>query len=230
MPGKLPKALLSWSSGKDAAWSLHCIREAAEYEVVGLVTSVNKAARRVSMHGVRQDILEQQAIAVGLDLYVIDLPWPCSNDEYEQRMTSRLKQLKRDLEVTHIIFGDLFLEDVRRYREDQMRLVDIEPVFPLWGQSTQQVAQSMLAGGLKAVITCVDKTQLPEGFSGRKYDHSLLNDLPEEADPCGENGEFHTLVIDGPMFRHGLDVTRGPIKAEPRFVFTDFQTNRGGNW
>jgi len=217
------RALLSWSSGKDAAWSLHCVREAGEYQVMGLVTSVNQATSRVAMHGVRQDILELQAKAAGLDLFIVNLPWPCDNKEYERRITSCLSRLKQELSLTHIIFGDLFLEDVRRYREKQMRLIGLESVFPLWGQSTRKVAQEMLAGGLEAVITCVDKTQLSEGFSGRKYDRKLLHDLPEEADPCGENGEFHTLVLDGPMFKQGFAVERGALKVDPRFVFTDFQ-------
>jgi len=223
MQFKRPKALLSWSSGKDAAWSLHRIRQAGEYEVVGLVTTVNQVARRVAMHGVRQDILEKQAKATGLELFIINLPWPCSNQEYEDRMTACLSRLKRKSAVTHIIFGDLYLEDIRSYREDQMRKIGLELVFPLWGQDTHKVAKEMLAGGLEAVITCVDKTQLPEGFSGRTYDQKLLNDLPVDVDPCGENGEFHTLVIDGPMFQNRIHVKRGPIKTDPRFVYSDFQ-------
>jgi len=174
------------------------------------------------MHGVREDILEQQAVATGLDLFIVNLPAQCSNNEYEQRMTNRLSQLKKELGVTHVIFGDLFLEDVRQYRENQLHRLGLEAVFPLWGQSTGKLAQEMLAGGLEAVITCVDVSQLSEGFSGRKFDETLLRDLPEGVDPCGENGEFHTLVTDGPMFTHRIEVNRGPLKVDPRFVYTDF--------
>ena len=230
MSDKPAKALLSWSSGKDAAWSLHCVREAGEYEVIGLVTTVNQAARRVAMHGVRQDILKQQAEATGLDLYIVNLPWPCNNKEYEQRITSSLSRLKNELDVTHIIFGDLFLEDVRRYRENQVRPLGLETVFPLWGRPTHKLAREMLSGGLEAVITCVDTNQLLEGFSGRKYDSSLLDDLPKDVDPCGENGEFHTLVTNGPMFSRRLEVNRGPLKADSRFVYTDFQSSCTGDY
>lgn len=224
MSSKPHKALISWSSGKDAAWSLHCIQQTGDYEVLGLVTSVNQAANRVAMHGVRMDILEQQAQATGIDLFVVSLPWPCSNDEYEKRMTTCLSRLKLELGVTHIIFGDLYLEDVRQYREKQMQQIGLEPVFPLWGQTTKTVATEMLSGGLEAFISCVDKEQLAEGFSGRKFDQRLLDDLPEETDPCGENGEFHTVVTNGPMFKNSIGVERGPLKADPRFVYTDFQT------
>ena len=217
------RALLSWSSGKDAAWSLHCVRETGDYSVIGLFTTVNQAARRVAMHGVRQEILEQQAVFTESDLFVVNLPWPCTNEEYEKRVTGRLVQLKNELDITHIIFGDIFLEDVRRYREQQMHQIGLKPVFPLWGQATHKLAYDMLNGGLEAVITCVDKTQLSEGFSGRKYDHKLLNDLPRDADPCGENGEFHTLVTGGPMFKQKIEVSRGALKVDPRFVYTDFQ-------
>lgn len=220
-----PRALISWSSGKDAAWSLQCVREFADYEVVGLVTTVNQAAGRVAMHGVRQEILKQQAQATGLDLFIVNLPWPCSNDEYEEKIIATLLRLKDELDVTHMIFGDLFLEDVRLYRENQMRLIGLKPVFPLWGRQTLELAQEMLAGGLETVITCVDKTQLSGGFSGRKFNLQLLNDLPDEADPCGENGEFHTLVTNGPMFSRKIEVRRGSLKVDPRFVFTDFQTS-----
>jgi uncharacterized protein (TIGR00290 family) len=153
------------------------------------------------------------------------LPWPCSNDEYEEKITTTLLRLKDELDVTHMIFGDLFLEDVRLYRENQMSLIGLEPVFPLWGRQTRELAQEMLAGGMEAVITCVDKTQLSEGFSGRKFNRQLLNDLPDEADPCGENGEFHTLVTNGPMFSRKIEVSRGSLKVDSRFVFTDFQTS-----
>ena len=224
MPAKPARALLSWSSGKDAAWTLQCLRESEDFEVVGLVTTVNRAADRVAMHGVRRDILERQAQSAGLDLFVVKLPSPCSNAEYELRIAHRLAELRQRLDVTHIVFGDLFLQDVRNYREKQMREIGLEPVFPLWGQATRKLAQDMLDGGLEAYVTCVDKTQLPEGFSGRRYDQRLLSDLPEEVDHCGENGEFHTMVVDGPMFEHRIEVNRGPLKADPRFVFTDFQS------
>lgn len=222
MPNKPNKALLSWSSGKDAAWTLQRVRESGEYEIAGLVTTVNKRDQRVAVHGVRQSILEQQAVATGLDLHVIDLPWPCSNEQYERRFSAALIRLKQKLGISCVIFGDLFLEDIRQYRENQLRSLGLEAVFPLWGLPTAELAREMLAGGLEAFVTCVDKQQLIEGFSGRKFDHRLLRDLPDEVDPCGENGEFHTLVTGGPMFKHSLELSRGPLKAEPRFVYTDF--------
>lgn len=219
------RALLSWSSGKDAAWALHCVRKTGDYDVLGLVTTVNQSARRVAMHGVRQEILQQQADIAGLDLLIIDLPSPCSNAQYEERMATHLSRFKEDLDVTHIIFGDIFLEDVRRYRERQMGLLGFEAVFPLWGRCTRKAAHEMLDGGLEAVITCVDTQQIPEGFSGRRFDHRLLQDLPNDADPCGENGEFHTLVTGGPMFERNIEISRGPLKADSQFVFTDFQAD-----
>lgn len=224
MPAKRPKALMSWSSGKDSAWSLHCIQKDEEYEVMGLLTSINKSAQRVAMHGVRQSILQQQAAAAGLDLFVVELPTHCSNDSYEQLMAEALEDLKQKLGITHIIFGDLFLQDIRSYREKQMQALGLQCVFPLWGQNTTELANMMLQGGLEASISCVDKQQMNEGFSGRKFDQRFLHDLPDNVDPCGENGEFHTLVTGGPMFRHKIEVRRGPIKAEPRFVFSDFMS------
>ena len=226
MAARRPKALMSWSSGKDSAWSLHCIQQAGEYEVVGLLTSINKGAQRVAMHGVRQGILQQQADAAGLELHVVELPSHSSNDAYEQLMADTLNQLKTKLDLTHIIFGDLFLADIRAYREKQMEALGLNCVFPLWGHNTTDLAHKMLAGGLQASITCVDKHQMNEGFSGRKFDRRFLQDLPDNVDPCGENGEFHTLVTDGPMFKNNIKVYRGPIKAGPRFVFSDFKISK----
>lgn len=217
-----PRALLSWSSGKDAAWSLHRVRHSGEVDVVGLVTTLNEAADRVAMHGVRHDLLRRQADAAGLPLYPIGLPAPCSNDDYERLVGGRLGELRDRLGVSHMVFGDLFLADIRAYRERQMAAVGLTPLFPLWEQPTEPLARDMLAGGLVAHLTCVDTEQLAAGFSGRRWDAAMLADLPPGVDPCGENGEFHTLVTAGPMFSQALDVVRGEQREEPRFVFTDF--------
>lgn len=219
-PVSKPRVLLSWSSGKDAAWSLHMLRTAG-VEVVGLLTSLNAAFDRVAMHAVRRTLLEAQAEAAGLPLLTVPLPWPCTNAQYEAAMHTTLCEAKTTLGITHVAFGDLFLEEVRAYREMQLAGTDLTPLFPLWQLPTPQLAQEMIAGGLRAYVTCVDPRRLPATFAGRAFDAQLLSDLPLDIDPCGENGEFHTFACAGPMFTRSLHVLVGDIVERDGFVFAD---------
>ena len=209
---KRPRAWMSWSSGKDSALALHEVRSANEVDVIGLVTTVNSTAGRVAMHAVRRVLLEAQADALGLPLYVVDLPWPSANELYEQRMSAAV-EVARQSGVECFVFGDLFLEDVRAYRLAMLEGTGITPLFPLWRRATNGLAQEMLVQGIKAVITCVDPAQAPRSFAGRWYDEALLAELPAGIDPCGENGEFHTFVVDGPGFAHPLEVA---VRRSPR--------------
>ncbi len=212
--------LLSWSSGKDSAWTLHTLRARGDLEVVGLVTTVNERASRVAMHAVREELLMRQAEATGLPLWRVPLPHPCPNEAYEAAMRSVLERARHE-GVEAMAFGDLFLEDVRRYRETRMEGSGIEPLFPLFGSSTADLAREMVAAGLLAWITCVDPAQLPREFAGRRFDAALLRDLPDDVDPCGERGEFHTFAVEGPMFRHPIEVKVGETVERDGFVFTD---------
>ena len=221
-----PKAWLAWSSGKDSAWALHVVREQRQLDVVALFTTVNRVHQRVAMHAVRESLLERQAAAAELPLVVVPIPSPCSNQEYERAMSEAARRAKSE-GVTHMIFGDLFLEDIRHYRESNLAGTGITPVFPLWGVPTDQLARQMLAGGLRSYITCVDPRQLDKSFAGREWDAALLAELPSSVDPCGENGEFHTFAVAGPMFSakpHGatIAVRRGEIVERDGFVFADF--------
>jgi uncharacterized protein (TIGR00290 family) len=214
------KTLLSWSSGKDSAWALHALRQKPEIEVVGLVTTMNSAFDRVAMHGVRRSILEAQAAAAELPLHVVDLPWPCSNDEYERLMGDFVAaQVSKGIEA--IAFGDLYLEDIRRYREEKLTNTGLRPLFPLWQIPTDELANDMIAGGLETYVSTVDPRRLPASFAGRRFDRSFLADLPEGVDPCGENGEFHTCVSAGPMFVHDVSITLGEVVERDGFVFAD---------
>lgn len=218
-----PRALLSWSSGKDSAWALHRLRAAGEVEVVGLVTTFNQAAERVAMHAVRETLVEAQARATGLPLWPVQLPWPCSNDDYAARMRELLERA-RAAGITHMAFGDLFLADIRAYREQQLAGTGITPLFPLWNDdasATAALAREMLAGGLHAVLTCVDPRQLDARFCGRDFDAALLDELPATVDPCGENGEFHTFCFAGPMFERPIAIRTGEQVTRDGFCFTD---------
>jgi uncharacterized protein (TIGR00290 family) len=215
-----PRLLLSWSSGKDSAWTLHRLRKQNAVDIVGLVTTVNAAFDRVAMHGVRAELLEAQAAAAGAPLWRVDLPWPCPNAEYEARMRALIERA-RAARVTHMAFGDLFLEDVRAYREHQLAGTGITPLFPLWGLGTAQLARDMCAGGLRATLTCVDPKQLPARFAGRAFDQQLLAELPPGVDPCGERGEFHSFCHAGPMFRQPISVATGEVVERDGFVFAD---------
>lgn len=215
-----PKTLLAWSSGKDSAWALHVLRQQGDLEVVGLLTTVNAAHDRVAMHAVRSELLRAQADAVGLPLTTVELPWPCGNADYEALMARALAGAReRGIEV--VAFGDLFLEDVRRYREERMAGTGLRPVFPLWGQPTGALARRMIAGGLRARLTCVDPRQLPSSFVGRDFDEALLAALPDGVDPCGERGEFHSFAYEGPMFRRPVAIRSGEVVERDGFVFAD---------
>jgi len=215
-----PKALLSWSSGKDAAWALHALRQQGEVEVVGLLTTTNAAFDRVAMHGVREALLEAQAEAVGLPLWKVPLPWPCSNEDYEARMGKTCAEaVAQGIEV--MAFGDLFLEDVRDYRIQKLAGTGLRPLFPIWNPDTATLARDMIQAGLKATLACVDPKALDAAFAGRDFDAALLVDLPSTVDPCGERGEFHTFAWDGPMFRHPVAVRRGEVVERDGFVFAD---------
>ena len=216
------RALLSWSSGKDSAWSLHVLRHAPHVEVVGLLTTFNEAADRVAMHAVRRTLVEAQAAATRLPLWPVPLPCPCSNAEYEDRMRAVIDRAGRE-GVTHMAFGDLFLEDVREYRIRMLSGTGLEPLFPLWcsPSDTPDLARRMLDGGLRAVLTCVDPKQLAEPFVGRSYDSTLLADLPPGVDPCGERGEFHTFCFAGPMFASEITVQVGETVSREGFRFAD---------
>ncbi|HXG43271.1 MAG TPA: hypothetical protein VNJ71_00795 [Gemmatimonadales bacterium] len=216
------RVLLSWSSGKDSAWTLHVLRQQPALEVAGLLTTFNEAADRVAMHAVRRTLVEAQARAAGLPLWPVPLPWPCSNAEYEQRMLAVIARA-REAGITHVAFGDLYLEDVRAYRVRQWSGTGIEPLFPLWGTpaDTPRLARRMLEAGLRAVLTCVDPRQLPESFVGRPFDAALLADLPAGADPCGERGEFHTFCFGGPMFAAEIPIAMGQTVSRDGFCFAD---------
>jgi len=215
-----PRTVISWSSGKDAAFALHEIRRAGNHEVVGLLTTVTRVFNRVSMHGVREELLESQARAVGLPLVKVDIPSPCPNEVYEKAMGEAVTRLRQD-GVEVIVFGDLFLEDVRKYRESRMKDTGIRPEFPLWGRPTDGLARAMIASGLRATLVCIDPKKLPSRFAGRSFDLALLEELPPNVDPCGEGGEFHTFVTAGPMFDHEIRVTPGVVVERDGFLFAD---------
>jgi uncharacterized protein (TIGR00290 family) len=214
------KTLLSWSSGKDSAWALHTLRADARYDVVGLVTTVNCAADRVAMHAVRTELLRRQAEAVGVPLRVVEIPSPCSNDEYESAMGKCIGEAIAE-GVDCFAFGDLFLEDVRAYREQKLASTGIAPIFPIWGRDTTALANEMIASGLRARITCVDPRAISRDFAGRDFDAALLASLPATADPCGERGEFHTFAYDGPMFQVPVAIASGEVVERDGFVFAD---------
>lgn len=214
------RVLLSWSSGKDSAWSLHVLRQNPALEVVGLLTTLNEAFDRVAMHAVRRGLLEAQAEAAGLPLQIVPLPWPCSNQQYEVIMAGVCSKARND-GIEAFAFGDLFLRDIRQYRESQLQGTGLEPLFPLWDRPTAQLAGEMVAAGLRAKLTCIDPRSLAREFAGRDFDAQLLADLPASVDPCGENGEFHSFVHAGPMFSRPLNVTVGEIVERDGFVFAD---------
>lgn len=214
------KVWMSWSTGKDSAWALHVLRQRGELELTALLTTVNRAHHRVAMHGVRQSLLEAQAAATGLPLVSVPIPSLCPNNVYEQAMAQAMMRARAE-GVTHVIFGDLFLEDIRKYREEKMAACGVTPVFPLWRLDTRKLAEEMIANGLRAYLTCLDPRKLDASFAGRAFDDKLLADLPPGVDPCGENGEFHTFAWAGPMFRAPIAVQPGETVTRDGFVFTD---------
>ena len=232
----MKKTWLSWSSGKDSTWALQTLRQRDDVDLVGLFTTVNEAAQRVAMHAVRLELLKAQAQMLDLPLHIIYIPYPCTNDAYEERMQTFVDEIRND-GVQCVAFGDLFLEDVRRYREEKMKDTGIDTIFPIWGLDTKELArdmvgslsQSLLVGfdemqvrdGIRAKLTCVDPKQLDRRFVGREFDAALLDELPDGVDPCGENGEFHTFVYSAPVFRRALDIQVGEVVERDGFVFAD---------
>ena len=215
-----PKALIAWSSGKDSAWALLEARRAGDYEIVGGLTTVTETFGRVSMHGVREELLRAQLDAAGLPAIVVHIPFPCPNETYEQKMAAAMADA-RQAGITHIVFGDLFLEDVRAYRERQLAGTGITPVFPLWGRPTAALAREMIDAGVEARLSTVDLRTLPASFAGRRFDSALLAALPAEADPCGENGEFHSFVSAGPMLSRKIAVKVGETVERDGFAYAD---------
>jgi uncharacterized protein (TIGR00290 family) len=217
------KILVSWSTGKDSAWMLHMLNQQYPGAAAGLLTTTNAAFDRVAMHAVRRELLEAQAGAARLPLHVLPLPWPCSNEQYESIMKKAVEGFVAD-GFTHVAFGDLFLEDVRRYRESRLAGTGLEPLFPIWKtKPTADLARDMIAAGLRATLTCVDPRKLDPSFAGRTFDDELLEDLPATVDPCGENGEFHSFAYAGPMFTEEINVTVGDIVERDGFVFSDLK-------
>ena len=214
------KVLLSWSSGKDSAWTLHILRQKNEVEVVGLLTTMNEQFQRVAMHSTRRDLVRAQAQAAGLPLWEIPLPWPCSNEEYEMAMGRACAQAVEQ-GINGMAFGDLFLEDVRKYREDRLKGTGLEPLFPIWGIDTRKLIHEMLDTGLRARIVCVDPKKLPERFAGQDMSRELLAQFAPQIDPCGENGEFHTFVYAGPMFSAVIPIQSGEVVNRDGFIFAD---------
>lgn len=215
------RVVLSWSSGKDSAWTLFQLQQSKDVEFVGLLTTVNSKFNRVAMHAVREELLHAQAEAAGLPLFKVPLPWPCSNADYEHVIKAAFEKLRLEHNVTHIAYGDLFLEDVRQYRIDLMKDSKLSPIFPLWGQATDALAKEMILSGLSAYLTCIDPKQLSEKFTGQKFDNRFLSRLDDDIDPCGENGEFHTFVHSGPMFNLDIPVSIGETVNKDGFFFTD---------
>jgi uncharacterized protein (TIGR00290 family) len=216
----LKKVLLSWSSGKDSAWALHLLKQQADIQVVAVVTTFNSEANRVAMHAVRRALAETQAERIGLPLWPVELPWPCSNAEYEDRMRALCQRAVAE-GIDAVAFGDLFLQDIRDYRLRQLQGTGLEPLFPVWQIPTRELAREMIAAGVRAKVTCVDPSKLSKSFAGRDYDQSFLDALPPSVDPCGENGEFHTFVYESPVFSRPIAVRSGEIVERDGFVFAD---------
>lgn len=223
----MKRILLSWSSGKDSAWSLHVLRRRGEYEVAGVLTSFNQTADRVAMHAVRRSLVKLQAEAAGLPLWEVPLPHPCSNQDYESAMQAACARAVSE-EIEGIAFGDLFLEDVRAYREEKLRGTGLQPIFPIWGTPTRSLATEMIDSGMKAKLTCIDTIQLAATFAGQEFDHEFLSQIPASIDPCGERGEFHSFVYAGPMLHSPVPVSVGEIRLEQRFVFADLLHSAAG--
>lgn len=215
------KAILSWSGGKDSALALYELTRLGSTEIAALLTTVTQGYDRISMHGVRRDLLVKQAIALGYPLEEVTIPQNCTNEAYEQLMQQTLEKYSQ-AGITQVVFGDLFLEEVRAYREERLGRIDMQGIFPLWGRNTGEVARQFIQLGFRSIVVCVDTQTLGPAYAGREYDESFLRDLPEKVDPCGENGEFHTFVYDGPVFRKPIQVERGEkVLREKRFYYCD---------
>ncbi len=218
----MTRVWLSWSSGKDSAWALKRLREDPAIEVTGLLTTVDREDGRIAIHAVRGDLLDRQATELGVPLVRVPLPQPARNDDYERAMHAAFERARAE-GVQAIAYGDLFLDDVRAYRERVLRGSELDALFPLWGEPTEQLAREMVDGGLRAVVTCIDPRRLQRSFAGRVYDEAFLDDLPAGVDPCGEHGEFHTFVTDGPMLRQRIPVRAGKTTGRSGFLYTDFR-------
>jgi len=219
------KTLVSWSSGKDSAWMVHVLRQRGDVEIGALLTTINESAQRVAMHAVRVDVLQAQADAVGAPLWMVPIPSPCPNEVYERAMAEAVARAVRE-GFTHAAFGDLFLQDIRRYREERLAGSGLTPIFPLFDSTpgaTTTLAREMVAAGLRARITCVNPNVIDRRFAGREFDAALLDELPASIDPCGERGEFHTCAFAGPMFRHPIAIETGITVERDGYVFTDLQ-------
>ena len=214
------RVLLSWSSGKDSAWALHLLRQRDDVVVVALVTTFNEAFGRVAMHAVRRELVRMQAERAGLPLWEIPLPWPCSNEQYEAQMKGVCERAVAE-GIEEVAFGDLYLRDIRAYREKQLAGTGLEPIFPVWDIPTRGLASEMIAAGVKAKLTCVDPRKLDESFAGREFDEALIASLPEGIDPCGENGEFHSFCYASPVFSTAISVTVGEVVTRDGFCFAD---------
>jgi len=221
IPKLVSPVLVSWSSGKDSAWSLHLLRQDPKYQIAGLLTTLNTEFNRVAMHSTRREVLEAQAAAAGLPLHVVPLPWPCPNEAYEAAMRTACDAAIAS-GIKAVAFGDLFLEDIR-YREKWLSGTGLAPLFPVWKLDTRALLREMIAAGVKTRIVCIDPKKMPRQFAGRDLDESFLRDLPAGIDPCGENGEFHTCVYDGPMFRHPIAIESGEVVERDGFVFVDIK-------
>ena len=217
---RVRKVVLSWSSGKDSAWTLHLLRQQPSLQVAALLTTFNSAANRVAMHAVRRALVEAQAERTGIPLWAVELPWPCSNLQYEERMRAICQRATAE-GITAVAFGDLFLQDIRDYRVRQLEGTGLRPLFPVWQIPTEQLGRDMIAAGVKAKVTCVDPSKLAKSFAGHEYDLRLLQALPLGVDPCGENGEFHTFVYDAPVFSRPIEVQTGEVLERDGFVFAD---------
>jgi uncharacterized protein (TIGR00290 family) len=222
---RFKKTLVSWSSGKDSAWLVHVLRSMPDIQVGALLTTINESAERVAMHAVRTELLQAQADALDLPLWKVQIPSPCPNETYEAAMARAVERAVVE-RFTHVAFGDLFLEDVRRYREERLAGTGLTPIFPLFGSDTSVLAREMIAAGLGARLTCVNPTQLDRSFAGREFDAQLLADLPATVDPCGERGEFHSFAYRGPMFRQPIAIDTGVIVERDGFVFCDLTPQR----
>lgn len=215
------KTLISWSSGKDSAWALYMLQQDPNIDIMGLFCTVNKTFDRVTMHGTRRELLKQQAKSIRLPLDIIEIPYPCNNDEYVAIM-KRFILMAKEKGIECFAFGDLFLENVRKYRETLLQGTGITPLFPLWGISTKALSKQIVSNGLKAVITCINANELSQEYAGREYNESFLEDIPDTIDPCGENGEFHTFAFDGPIFQYPIKVVAGETICRKGAYFTDF--------
>ena len=218
----MPKepVLVSWSGGKDSALALWSILKGSEYRVEALVTTCTLGFRRISMHGVRCSLLQAQAAAIGLPVKKVFIPKDCRDDEYQRQTTLTLLAFQ-PLGIAKVVFGDLFLGDIRRYRDQMLSSIGMTGLYPIWGQDTRQLAEAFIAAGFKAIVICVDPRALAFPFAGRRFDEALLRDLPRNVDPCGENGEFHTFVFDGPIFQHPVLFRPGPVVKRGQFVFAE---------